>query len=161
MFRILRFLKIFPKYLYVIFFYVFISYGDLDLFEWEESFFFSRPLGDDLEEEADYQGWSPFEGGLQMSDWTDMFIDAPEEAGDYDSSNDVSFGRYFYSFCNPFSNFVLKHLTYEFYYYFLEYFFVSVFRIIFLCLFYFAFFIFRGIFFFLLRTDILYFFIFF
>lgn len=160
--RILRFFIVFPKYLYVVFFYVFISYGDLDLFEWEESFFFSRPIGDDLEDEALHEGWVTHEEDkLMIEGWTDFFIDSPEESGQYESSYDVGFGRYFYSFCNPFSNFVLKHLTYEFYYYFLEYFFVSIFRIIFLCLFYFTFFIFRGIFHFLLRTDILYFLIFF
>lgn len=104
-----------------------------------------------MEAEADDQGWQ-IGDGLVMQDIIDFMVDMPKGSGEIESSNDVSFGRYFYSFCNPFSNFVLKHLTYEFYYYFLEYFFVSVFRIIFLLLFYFAFFIFRGVFFFFIKN---------
>jgi len=70
---------------------------------------------------------------------------------------DFGFGRFFFSFCNPFSFFILKKLNYEFSFVFLEFFFASIFRLIFLFFFYFFFFIYRGIFFFIVRSDAFYF----
>jgi hypothetical protein len=120
--RFFRFLFVFIKYFYYIFYYVFISLYDRDIYEWEESFFYTRPSAED------------FELNLSMYGAPDTEI-LPPFNSDEVGFNDTEPGSLFNFFSKPFSFFLLKHLNYEFYYVFLEYFITALIR------YYFCFFI--------------------
>jgi hypothetical protein len=129
-----RFLFVFLKYFYYIFYYIFISLYDRDIYEWEESFFFSRPDGEDF--------------GSFYAEQGGFLEDVDPITSDDVVLTDLSLGHMFYFFSKPIPFFLFKHINYEFYYIFLEYFFATLFRLLFLFFYYFCFFIYRGFFFF-------------
>ena len=50
-------------YCFHVLFYILFGLADRELFEWEESFFYSRPTSDDFETNALLQGWNLDEEG--------------------------------------------------------------------------------------------------
>jgi hypothetical protein len=95
-----------------------------------------------LETAFEQQGFSE---DLDLSD--EVEFEYSEETPIDADMVDYGLGRFFLFFSNPFSYFVLKKVNNEFSYVFLEFFLVSLIRLVFLTVFYFVFFIFRGIFF--------------
>ena len=123
--------SIFSYFFYVII-YILFGLADRELFEWEESFFYRRPVPDDFSSTAESQGWNIENEYAAL----DFVVDEEAE----DEFSDYGLGRFFYSYFNPFSFYIYKRLNNEFIYSFLEFFFITMLRVLFLFLFFFFFF---------------------
>lgn len=71
-FRFFRFLFVFLKYVFYVIFYILQSLIERDLFEWEESFFYTRPTSEDLATSFEQQGFS--EDLDVMMTWSLMWL---------------------------------------------------------------------------------------
>jgi hypothetical protein len=116
-------------------------------------FFYRRPVPDDFSSTAESQGWNIENEYAAL----DFVVDEEAE----DEFSDYGLGRFFYSYFNPFSFYIYKRLNNEFIYSFLEFFFITMLRVLFLFLFFFFFFFLRSLFLLCLRSEFFYYLFFF
>ena len=141
------------KYIYYIFYYIVYSFNEKELYDWGESFFFNRPDPEDVEENNLHHGI--FDRDIGVENDVDVNHDPDVETA-YDEDKGAFGGHFLFFLKNSMrSFFLLKHINYEFYFIFLEYFFTYICRFFFsfVC---FGYFFIRSCFILLLKLDVFY-----